>query len=288
MAAKFGRNYRLVVTEYLTGKSQAVSPPFTLRFNITRYDTSTPSGGTLQIYNLNQDSRTFFRKDINTYGRTKGVLLLGGYGEKLSTMFLGDIYNAFSERVGQDWVTTINGFDGGIAYNESTLSTEIVRGIPLRSVLRSMAKSLSAYEVEVGAISKTYTQKNTRGNSYSGSTFSIMTELTGGGMFVDNGKVNCLRDNEFIVGDVVKVNASTGLLGTPKREGSLVTFSTILEPRFYIAQKIEIEIGNQAFDGTYKVKSINHAGTISDAVGETCTTTVTCEEFKSGVGVVSG
>jgi len=285
VGVKFGRNFLISISDYGSTEVKTIAPPFTIKFNITRNMTGAPSGGLVQIYNLNKDSRAFIRKDKADPGFIKGISFLAGYGSELSTLMMGDIYVGSSERVGVDNITTVEAYDGGVSYLNSDTEVQYVTGTPTRSILENLARSLSKYGIKPGAISETYTTKNKRGSAYSGNTIDIMNNLSGGGVFIDNGKINVLRDNEYIMGDTLSITAKTGLLNTPKRENTDIVFNMLLEPRVYLGQKLKVDIGNKEFDGEYLVRTINHSGTISQAIGESAVTAISCAPAKYMVGV---
>lgn len=285
MQGKLQRNYAISIQDFGSETVKTIRPPFTVKFSIQRSFFGSANAATIQIYNLNADTRSFIRKDITDPAFIKGIVFLGGYGDQLATLLRGNINVAWSERQETDYITTIQAFDGGAAFLNSNFVNQYFKGTSQFGLLLNMAQSLQQYGVEVGAISSTFNTPTKRGNAYSGNVLAIMNELSGGGMFVDNGKVNVLRDNEFIKGDILLINSRTGLIGTPRRENNNVTFNMLFEPRLYIAQKIRIEIGNTEFDGDYIVRGISHNGTISETQGETAISSVTCTEEKGMTGV---
>jgi hypothetical protein len=119
---------------------------------------------------------------------------------------------------------------------------------------------------------------------------NLLREMTGGGVFIDNGIVNCLGDNECLQPQGIPIiDDSAGLLGTPTREQSILTLDMIFEPRVVVGQIILVNsstggqqilfdnLGNPIglaanagtvtnFNGYYKVNSVKHRGMISGAV----------------------
>ncbi|AFC22582.1 hypothetical protein phi1422_0062 [Bdellovibrio phage phi1422] len=284
---KFNRNFAISIQNFGTTDVLNISPPFTLKFSINRSFFGSPNSARFEIYNLNEDSRSFIRKDYNDWAFIKGIVFAAGYGENLSVALRGNVNIGYSERRGTDWVTIIQAFDGGAGFLNSNISSSYTKGTSQGAILRNMAKSLEQYGISVGSISPRYdTQRILRGNSYSGNALDIMSEISGGGMFVDNEVVNIMSDTEFIEGEILLVDSSTGLLGAPVREWNNVTFNMLFEPRAYIGQKVRIEIGSREFDGDYVIRGLNHTGTISDSIGESCTTSIVCSEAKYMTGIL--
>ncbi len=294
MGSKLGRNYILQIqdlgSELKPGSNSiiTISLPFTLKFNITRGMWGSPSSAILQVYNLNENTRSFIRKDENDWGFVKMVTLMAGYGDDLAVILRGSVHKAYSERNGVDYVTSIEVFDGGAAFINAQFGGQFKSGTQSSYVLKAIAKSLEPYGVDIGAVSKNYERTIKRGNSYSGNSMDLISEISGGGAFIDNSKLNILTDDEYLDGDTLTVSSQTGLLGVPKREWNNVTFTMLMESRAYLNQLVVIDIGKKEFDGQYKIRNITHAGTISETIGESATTTINCITAKGNLGVRFG
>ena len=275
MSRKLGRNYILTI-EYEQGKFLDIKPPFTIEFEIVRNTFSSANSGNIRIYNLNKDTRAKIRKDENDYGNLKNVSLVAGYGDDMSIIFSGQMLIAQSERIGTNYVTSITAFDGGYAYQNSILNQYFKAGTTNKAVLQSMAQSLINYGLSIGQISDAFSGSIQRGNSYSGSATEILAEITGGNFFIDNGKIYCMNQYEFIEKNQITIDATRdGILGTPKREYVTVYMEIIFEPRFFLNQRVNVTgLTDETFNTDYIVKSIAHSGTISAAVSGNLTTTV--------------
>ena len=91
--------------------------------------------------------------------------------------------------------------------------------------------------------------------------------------FINNKHAYILADNEILKGDIETIDASTGLIGTPKKQNTLVECEIIFEPRIQLAQGLElISSTNPQVNGFYKVLECNHSGLMSKTVGGSVTT----------------
>lgn len=288
MDGKLGRNYILTIQDLNSNSVITITPPFTLKFNINRGMWGSPSSAVLQVYNLNENTRSFIRKDENDWGFVKMVTLLAGYGNDLSTILRGTVHKAYSERSGVDFITNIEVFDGGAAFINSSFDGQFKSGTQVSYALKAIAKSLEPFGVDIGAVSKNYARTIKRGNTYSGNAMDLLSELSGGGAFIDNSKLHILTDSEYLDGDILSINSQNGLTGVPRREWNNVTFPMLLESRAYLNQLVIIDIGKKEFDGQYKIRTINHSGTISETLGENATTTIGCITSKGDLGVRFG
>lgn len=271
---KFGRNYKLQV-QTQSGSILTVTLPFTIEFDITRNTLTSANVCQIRIYNLSLNNRNQIRFNVSDYGQFRSILLEAGYGDNLVKIFTGNISEAWSVREGTNFITQIECYDGGFAFNNGVTNTQFPAGTPQQEVIRNLASSLP--NVEVGAIGS-YPGTLTRGNSYSGSTTEILRELTGGGFFIDGGKANALSTDEYIInGAPLVINSQSGLLGTPVLERTIVRFDMIFEPALNVGEKIILNSSTEAnFNGEYKCTAVKHRGVISEAV---CGSVITTGEF---------
>lgn len=277
MADKFGRVYLLQVQKR-DGTFLNVQLPFTVEFEIHRNSLSSASAGSIRIYNLNPDNRAQIRKDQYAPLDLRQVALIAGYGNQPTSLaFAGHISHAWSVREGCDYITQIESFDGGFAYLNASTNTPFPAGTPQQAIVDSLATFLSRYGVSKGAIGS-FEGEIARGNSFSGPTTEVLTQQTGGAFFIDNNKVNCLKDNECLAGDIPIINSASGLLGTPTREGQFISLDMLFEPNLRVGQLVRLDSATtdnrQFFNGYHKVLSLRHRGTISATVCGSATTTV--------------
>lgn len=273
---KFGLNYLLNAQTQGAANTLTVRPPFTLEFDITRNVLTSANVAQFRIYNLNANNRNQIRKNVNDQADQRMIQLLAGYGEKLSLAFEGSITQAWSMREGVNFVTQIESFDGGFAFANAASDLAFPAVTEQRTVMEALVQDLAGYGVKMGAVGDV-PGKLTRGNSYSGSTCGILKQLSGGRFYIDNGKAYILADHECIEGPITLINAAAGLLGTPLREQTIINFDMLFEPRLIIGQQLSLEsttTDDQNVNGTYKVISLKHRGTISEAVAGDAITSV--------------
>lgn len=289
---KFGRDYHLSVGTYrgaqkdsqYFGEVLLIEPPFTIEFDITRNTLTSANVCQIRIYNLSSLNRNQLRFDPMNNGDYRPVVLKAGYGDNLPTIFSGNVTQAWSVREGDNYITTIECFDGGYAFVNAITNIPFAAGTPYIDIIKTIAGSLP--HTSLGAVGKFPGTLN-RGNTYSGDSTSILSELSGFGMFIDNGKVNVLGNNEYIdnVGIPI-IDASAGLLGTPIRENTILTFDMIFEPRAVVGQLVQLQSlaggsngvsmqgqqltgkasPNTNFNGFYKIIGVKHRGMISESV----------------------
>lgn len=273
---KFGRNYSLTV-QVAEGNPEGIiiQPPFTVEFDINRNYLATVSNSVFRVYNLSEKNRSQIRKDLRDWGLLRKIAFKAGYGEKLTLAVTGDIKQAFSVREGVNFITQIECFDGGFAFENSFVNTAYPEGTSQKTIAEDLVKSLDEYGIKKGAVGKIEGSIQ-RGNSYNGNTCNVLREISTGNFFIDGGKANILGENEVIEGTVFVINSTSGLLGTPTRENNLVNLTMLFEPRIDVGHMVKVESMTELnFNGFYKVAGIKHKGIISESVSGQATTSLT-------------
>lgn len=278
---KFNRSFLIRIQSRLdlndptaqTGYIQ-VGNPFTIEFAIQRDTFHGLNNAKFRIFNLHKDTRSQIRKDQFDIGEYRSLEFFAGYGKNMPLAFKGNITLAWSARENNNFITEIDCFDGGIAMTNGVTDLTVPRDTTQQAIVDSMVDSLSAFGVTRGAVTE-YPGTNQRANAYSGPTTEILSEITGGGFFIDNGKANCLNDNEAIRTVIPVINSQSGLLGTPLREGVFTNIDTLFSPELMIGQVIELQSEtDETFNGRYKIISLSHKGVISDAIAGSATSHV--------------
>lgn len=273
---KFGRNYILKV-ETRSRNIITITLPMTIEFDITRNTLTSANVCQIRIYNLGEKNRNEIRFNQSDYGTFRSVELLAGYGDNLAKIFSGNISQAWSHREGVNFITQIECFDGGFAFNNSHTEAQFPVGVSQRDVIIGVARNL--LNVKLGSFGN-FPDRLSRRIALNGSTTQILDDLTGGGFFIDNGKVNAMHTNEYISDQGAKVlviSPKSGLLGTPILEQTIVRFDMLFEPALNVGYKVRLEsITGVNFNGEYKITSVKHRGMISDAV---CGSVITTGEF---------
>jgi hypothetical protein len=273
---KTQRSYVLNIEDQ-NGDVLRVEPPFTIDFDVFRNTMSSANITKIRIYNLNEEQRNRILKNPLQW-QPRLVTLRAGYGTNLPMILNGYITQCFSMREGTQFVTTIESFDSGYAYSNAVYSgPAFPAGTKKQTIVETLIKSLEAYGVGIGYISDLGTDKITRAKSITGSTIDRIREETDEHFFIDNGLAYVVIDLDAIEGPVDFVNYETGLLNTPLRNETYLNFDLLFEPRLIMGQKLFVESQTaRNYTGNYKVVSIHHRGTISQAIGGVAITSVGC------------
>lgn len=279
---KFQRNFQLIVQVDEAGGTITITDPLTIEFYVSHKAMAAVNSSNFTILNLGLQKRLQIQKDRYSEKKYRSVEFRAGYGGTYTTIFKGNIQMAQSgKREGATEIfTEIEAFDGGYAMinsrtgNISGTNRAYGAGTPRSTVIKDLCSDLLG--VGVGAIAtESFPGQCLRGRSLNGPTQDLLKRETNNHFFIYNEKVYCLTNNDVIQGGIKLISSSTGLLGTPRRQGALLLVDILFEPGLTLGQVVDLEsVVNPVYNGTYKVMGLEHRGVISAAVGGKCMTTV--------------
>lgn len=260
---KFGRRYRLTI-EMEDGDAVIIEPPFSVRFNLVRSTMASLNTADFSIYNLAARTRNRIFQDRFDFSAYRKIIFEAGY-DTLTTVFVGSLFEANSERIGADIVTNINSRDGGFDVVGTKTYRTIAAGSTNKEIVEQLAQDFP--NLEVGAIG-TFDQQYSRPVVLNGNTYELMKRYTEDKVFIDLEKVYALQDREVVPGDLQVLRGDTGLLETPKRDDAFLTVTTLFEPRIIMGQQVRLDSeAAPEFNGDFKVIGVHHQGIISEAQG---------------------
>lgn len=285
---KFQCHYRLTLEWNINDKEEVaiVTDPVTIQFQVSKALYQSTNTATITVYNLDESTRESIYQDrlIFETNKRKMLTLEAGYGETLTMVCLGYIQQCYSERVGTDFVTTIEVLDPDILSEYTSVTFEA--GTSFEQAYKYLVSQLPSLKIgELGNLQGEFKTPAI----FEGNAFVAIDTLTGGHTFIDNGTVNTLNDNETLSNYGAYLIASeTGLLGTPKRYDAVLEVNMLFEPKIRIGQMVEIKSEtwgsnlkkSSGFDGQYKVIGLTHQCTISESECGTRTTTLQLQYIK--------
>lgn len=271
MVNKFNRQYRLTLKLTEEDNAVVIEPPFTISFSVQRNISSSLNQMRLNVFNLGKVLRQQIFQDRFNIKKYKKVILQAGY-DKISTIFVGNLLEAYSLRQKQDIITYINAQDGGFGVRNSYSNFSMKSGATFKDTISRLFQDMQNIATgKIGDIEGSHK----RGSVFNGNTFNLLRKQSKENVFIDNEIINALKDNEVIEGNVFLISSETGLLGTPRRKDAIIEVDLLFEPKIIIGQIVELKSRiDSRFDGQYKVIGIGHNATISEAIGGNAKTTL--------------
>lgn len=271
--AKLNRIYRLTISTNLLTDAIIVENPLTVNFTVERSIYAGVNSMDIDIFNLAPKTRNLIFQDtyLAVGQNYKQIILEAGYqGMGMSTIFIGNIFNAYSFRRNTDVITHIHALDGGLDTQTANTNVTLAAGTTIKDVVNRISSDFPHLTNGTQNI-RDYTFQ--RPVVLDGNSFQLIKKYTDGQVFIDREEINIMSPVDVIEGFVPVIDENSGLLGTPERRNASLSINMIFEPRILIGQVIEVNsrIAPQ-FDGQYKVIGLRHQGMISDTQAGQCTT----------------
>jgi len=261
---------------------------FTVSWNLNQ----TTKSLECRVFNL---GRALSAKVSKEYTR---VTLNAGYrkpSRQYGLIFDGQVaYYEYGKDSTTDTFLAIYANGNDQAINQATLNTTLPAGSTQDDVVKACTDSMAGYGVTRGYISPLPQQQSPRARTLFGMTRDILRDVAqSNGMtcHVADGKVNLVKQGEYVPGNPIKLNSKTGMVSIPRQTmGAGIDVVSLLNPAIKPGTKItlneadlvRVEIKNPlnpkspaggiqgqgtapvtsdtGADGDYKVVSVRHNG----------------------------
>ena len=233
-------------------------------FDISKSSTSEPNAATVDVYNLNDQSRAF----VET--KNQVLILKAGYEDLLSTILIGNVRRVEHEFVPPDIITHMEVRDGGKSLYESEFRRYYPAGSSKLSVVRDILGSMEG--IETGVILTTALNGTTKKLSLSGLSRVVLDRRAkawgfewsvqdGTAMVLDRGSTTVPQASAIIL------NRTSGLLDSPVKTQRGAKFKSLLRPDMPVGGFVIVQ--SRFLTARLKVESLRHVG---DTKGNTWNT----------------
>jgi len=268
---RFSRKYVLVITT--DGRNVVIKPPMQIVFEVTKSIRGGLNKMNIQITNLAENKRLSLVKDAEQR-KIMPIGLSVGYQDRIELIFKGTIHTGSNSRQGPDLLTSLECLDGGEDFLNSFTARTVEGG---RRAIDAALEDMP--NTETGKI--TDRPVLTRPKVLVGNSARLIDDMVGPGetWYIDNEQLFVIKDTEVTSGLKPVVSAETGLISTPTRDSSLVTFETLMNPTVKIGGLASLKSATAPhLDGIYRIETISYSGdTYGDAWTQTCTGTLAAE-----------
>ena len=269
----FHRAWSLSVTSP-TGQVWCVQPSaqpgdatLRLSFSIQKHLEPNPNPAQIMVTNLAESTRKRFSQ-----ARGHRIALSVGYRDGMTTIFVGSIYLATSEKSGTEWVTRFEALDGGTTYQRARIKTTIAQDTTLLDVLKTIAdraKTQDNIQVALRSLRDVPDVQIPGGAVLSGDMKELLDQYTRG-----HGLVWSLQDDQLQIhaatGDTgegqVVLSPTSGLIGSPKQKvdhagiflRTGVTFSCLMNGQIRPGRRVELR--DCAVPGVFTAARVTFSG----------------------------
>lgn len=213
------------------------------RFSTSAQDVESPANAEIRLYNLSDSTIQLVRTEFDT------VTLQAGYDANYGVIFRGTIKQFRTGReTPTDRYLDLLAADGDLAYNFATISKTLAAGWTHVQAMKEAANAMAAKGVSLGYIDEGGllggTVPNPRGKVLFGLPRVIMRQSAASvnaSWSIENGRVNVVPLESYKPGEVVVLNAQTGLIGLPEQTVDGVRVRCLLNPRITTGSLVQID-----------------------------------------------
>lgn len=272
MTTLFGKKYRLIVGE--SGGNGKQWEELNVRFKITKTGDASANEAEIEIYNLSLESRNFLSKG------DQAIILEAGYKDNFGRIFAG--YTTFTKstkgfsrkddqirsgferhkKSDADWVTKITAHDGLKAlkhYVSLSLSDEKLTELGvLKKVINKLNESV---KVTAGTLKGVKETKINHGRVVSGIFRDILNRICTNQKLdwsITDGVLNIYPKGDVASGQIILVDATSGLIGSPEPTEKGYKFSLLM--RHEINPGTLVELDSKLIKGQFTVTNVEHVG----------------------------
>ena len=262
MGLQFGRNYKLIVSNNLTG----IAIPITglkMDFKVSRSTDSMSGKGQVSITNLNKQTREALTVINNPDGTPNlFVELLCGYGpdSELKTVLKGKAVG-FHTWSPPNTISTFQVLDGVFEQTTAKFSAEYKK---LDTIDKAISDLLDAVGLPTGQVD-TIGERFPKKRAYNQSPKSILDQLGSDHKFryvVQNSEQHVIRNDNTPSLTTFLLKKTTGLLGVPYQKGLHLMVNCLINPEIKVNDYVTIESdrlkGN--LNGSFRVIEMTMSG----------------------------
>lgn len=283
-SAHWGRICRVRVGKKTDALTPVVGREFTealrITFDVTKTIYRTPNVATIKLYNLSEDNENRIHDEYND------VELDVGYGAQAQGIFRGNVRYVYRYREGNDRITQIQAGDGDKDFKDGEVNFTLAAGHTDEDAIDCLLQNLGTTVLGYVA-GPNLTKPKILGKTYSGTVRRVMDGIARNNKAhwtIQDGKLSMVPAGSTLPNEAIKVDSTTGLLGTPEINDKGIAMKLQLDPRVVPNGKLwlannevkaatfqppmllrEEQKGSAAHvrldpDGVYKVFVVTHKG----------------------------
>lgn len=221
-------------------------------FSCEKTNEKTTNKATLDIYNLNKDSRGILES------KNSRIVIEAGYETTKQVIFQGDITKVVHESEPPDIISKCELGDGDNSYRTSRMDVSLPPGATTQQAFNEV---ISKSGMNVGAVLGIPSTKYANGLVLSGMVRDVLDELCKKNDLewsIQNEALQIIPKNSFTLDSIVILNSKTGLVGSPSKTKDGVEFTSLLQPTLNPGRRVKIE--SKLINGIYKVRKVIHEG----------------------------
>lgn len=211
-----------------------------VQYQVFAPDVDAPPTAYIRVWNLAENTRNRIQKEFDH------VSLQAGYGEP-GMIFDGTIVQV--KKGGENAVdkfVDIMASDLDEFYNYTMVSKTLAKGSSQTDQLNAVMEAAAASGATKGSIPDNLGTGGTlpRGKVLFGmgrEQMSQITKSTDTSWFIANGKINIVKKDGYLPGDVVVLNSETGMIGVPEATNNGIEIKCLTNPKIKVGGRVKID-----------------------------------------------
>ena len=203
-------------------------------FSIEKGTGENPNRCNATIYNLAEKTRALIETVNNV------LILKAGYKNDVGevTLFTGTVTRVLTSKVGPDWITDLEMFDGLLEYRDVKTSFSYAPGVKAQAVLTGIAKTfgLAIRPLPLDIAQKSYPE----GFAFVGRSREAMKKACsylGLEWSIQNREIQILQKGKPLKKQAYLISSNTGMIGAPKAEQKTMTEEAAAKKGYTSKQK---------------------------------------------------
>lgn len=248
MSELYGRDWLVRVDTLQVGREQGLD----MAWDTVKTKKREPNSCSLKVFNLTASQRSQLSalslkpaKSGMQVGKIRVEIEAGYVTTGRSLRFRGDLRTCVHERSGGDWVTTIEGEDGGRSTLLARISQTFPAGSTYGAAISACARAMGVGLGNLAEVRQANTRTLERGRAFHGSAPDLLRELVRGlgtTYSVQNGVLQFQAAGQALAGKAVLLSPATGLIGSAQRDASgLVKARSLLIPDLVPGGRVQLE-----------------------------------------------
>lgn len=223
-----------------------------VKFKCEKTSESHPNKGELEIYNLNDQSRSLLEQP-----KTR-VHLIAGYRDIFETIFIGNITKPEHKREKADIITKIKIGDGDNKHRNARLEKGYPPGTSTSSVFDDLAGALGLPFSAKKGIPNT---KYANGLTLSGLARDHLTDLSKKNDLewtIQDETLQVIPRDQATDDELIVIGPDSGLVGFPAKTTKGVQFDCLLNPKLRPGRPVKLE--SRVVTGIFRLRKVTHEG----------------------------
>lgn len=227
---------------FLQGNNKVVDlSQFHIQFNVKSADWESPNTAVIRVYNLKKETLYL----VQNNGEFNEVILNAGYESgNYGVIFQGTICQFYIGRENAtDTFLEIRASDGDIFYNQGFVNLTLAAGHDFADKIKAIDEQIGSNSNITALLSTQQHVVSARGSTLLGmarAQYRNIASTLDASWSIQNGEIVFKDNTGYKIGEVVNINAQTGMIGIPEQTPEGIQIKCLLNSRLRLGGLIHL------------------------------------------------